>query len=158
MALSEQQDEALKDLPALRTEMEKAQKEASIVKREHDDLVGKVRIFEAKNDNLLMMTKNTTSQVQEKIELIDQLWAEMDEIKATTEALRGRMDLLASEKEATKEELVLVKDQLRVVKDKADKWSWLNDELLAHLYLAVRERDALDQEYTALTSKLEATS
>lgn len=71
MALSEQQDEALKDLPALRTEMEKAQKEASIVKREHDDLVGKVRIFEAKNDNLLMMTKNTTSQVQEKIELID---------------------------------------------------------------------------------------
>ncbi|XP_070040000.1 uncharacterized protein [Nicotiana tomentosiformis] len=118
MALSEQQDESLKDLPTLRAELEK---------------------------------------VQEKINLIEQLWAEMDKVKGTAEALRGRMDLLASKKEATKEELSSVKDQLRVAKDKADKWSRLNDELRAQMNSAVTEQDALGQEYTALKSKLKAT-
>lgn len=52
-----------------------------------------------------MVTNNTNSQVQEKIDLIDQLRAEMDEVKATTEAWKGRIDLLASEKEVAKEDL-----------------------------------------------------
>ncbi|XP_070055623.1 uncharacterized protein [Nicotiana tomentosiformis] len=105
MALSEQQDEALKDLPSLQAKMEKVQKEASPVKREHAYLVEKLRIIEAKNEKLLVMTNDATSQVQEKVGLIDQLQTEMDEVKATTKALRGRMDMLASKKEATKEEM-----------------------------------------------------
>ncbi|XP_070036749.1 uncharacterized protein [Nicotiana tomentosiformis] len=157
-ALSEQQDEALKDLPTIQAELEKAQKKASSVKREHADLVKNVMIFEAKNEKLLVMTNNATLQVKVKIDLIDQLWVEMDEVKATSEALRGRMDPLASNKEATKEELVSIKDQLLVEKDEADKWSRLNDELQAQLNSAVIEWDALSQEYTALRSKLKATS
>ncbi|XP_070036822.1 ATP synthase subunit b, chloroplastic-like [Nicotiana tomentosiformis] len=103
------------------------------MKQEHADIVEKVRIFEAKNEKLLVMTNNATRQVQEKIDLIDQLRAEIDEAKATAEALRVRMDLLASKKEAVKEELASVKDQLWVAKNKADKWSRQNDELRAQL-------------------------
>lgn len=75
------------------------------MKQKHTDLIEKVRIFEAKQERLPMMTNDTTSQVQEKIDLIDQLRAEMDEVKATTEAWKGRIDLLASEKEVAKEDL-----------------------------------------------------
>ncbi|XP_070015454.1 protein WEAK CHLOROPLAST MOVEMENT UNDER BLUE LIGHT-like 1 [Nicotiana sylvestris] len=135
-ALNEKQDEALKDLTTLRDKLEKAQKEASYMKRENAALVEKV---------------------QEKKDLIDHLRAKMDEVKATVEALRGRMDLLGSKKKATKEELASVKDQLQVAKDKADKWSRINDVLRAQLNSVVLERDSLSQEYTVLKSKSKAT-
>nr|XP_016491238.1 PREDICTED: myosin-11-like [Nicotiana tabacum] len=156
--LNEQQDEALKDLPILQAELEKTQKEASTLKREHADLVEKVKVFEAKNEELVVVTNNTISQVQQKIDLIDQLRDEMNEVKAMVEWWKGRMDLLASEKETTNAELALVENQLRVVKDKADKWSQLNNDLRAQLNLVVAKRDALGREYEALRSKLETTS
>ncbi|XP_070046695.1 uncharacterized protein [Nicotiana tomentosiformis] len=68
------------------------------------------------------------------------------------------MDLLASEKETAKAELALVKNKLRVAKDKADKWSQLNDDLRAQLSSAVVEWDALRREYAALRSTLDTTS
>ncbi|XP_009609376.1 uncharacterized protein [Nicotiana tomentosiformis] len=156
--LNEQHDEALKDLPILQAELEKTQKEASTLKREHADLVEKVKVFEAKNEELVVVTNNTISQVQQKIDLIDQLRDEMNEVKAMAEWWKGRMDLLASEKETTNAELALVENQLRVVKDKADKWSQLNNDLRAQLNLVVAKRDALGREYEALRSKLETTS
>lgn len=107
---------------------------------------------------LSVVANTITLQVQEKVDLIDQLWAEMNELKASDEVLRSKMDLLASEKEATKEELASAKDKLKVVKDKANKWSKLNDELRAQLGLAVSEWDALGQEYTTLKYKLETAS
>ncbi|XP_070032551.1 uncharacterized protein [Nicotiana tomentosiformis] len=137
MALTEQRDKAFKDLPILQTELKKALKEASFLKQEHADLVKKV---------------------QEKINLIDQLWAEMDEVKATIEVWKGKIDMLASEKVVAKAELASVENQLQVAKDKADKWSRLNDDLQAQLSSAVTELDALGQEYVALRSKLDATS
>ncbi|XP_070040186.1 uncharacterized protein [Nicotiana tomentosiformis] len=115
-------------------------------------------MFEAKNERLHVVTNDTTLLVQEKIDLIDQLRAEMNEVKTKTKALRGRMDLLASKKKATKEELASVKDQLRVANNKADKLSRLNDELRAQLRSAISERDDLGREYSALKFKLEATS
>ncbi|XP_070050956.1 uncharacterized protein [Nicotiana tomentosiformis] len=118
--LGEQQDKALKELQA---ELDKAQKEASTLKREHANLVEKVKVFEAKNEDLVMLTNNTTSQVQQKIDLIDQLQAKMNEVKAMAEGWKGRMDMLASEKETAKADLASVKNQLRVAKDKAHKWS-----------------------------------
>ncbi|XP_070050906.1 protein PLASTID MOVEMENT IMPAIRED 2-like [Nicotiana tomentosiformis] len=141
-ALRKQRGESLKDLPIIQAELEKTQKEASLVKREHAVLLKKVRVFEINNERLSAVTNTATPQVQENIDLIDQLRATMNEVKASTEALRRKMDFLASEKEATKEDLASAKDQLRVMKDKADKWSRLNDELRAQLYSAVSERDA----------------
>lgn len=90
--------------------------------------------------------------------MIDQLWAEMDEIKDTTEVWKGRMDLLASKKAAAKVELASAENQPRVVKDKVDKWYRLNGDLWAHLSSIISERDALGQKYAALRSKLDATS
>ncbi|XP_070014707.1 uncharacterized protein [Nicotiana sylvestris] len=119
-ALTEQQDEALNDLPTLQDKLEKAQNEASTLKREHANLVKNVKIFEAKHEQLVVVTNNTTSQVQQKIDRIDRLRAEMDEVKATTEVWKGKIDLLASEKEAAKAELASIENQLRVAKDKAN--------------------------------------
>ncbi|XP_070042823.1 uncharacterized protein [Nicotiana tomentosiformis] len=100
--LSEHKDEVLKDLPILLAELEKAQREALSVKWKYAKLLEKIRIFEIKNKRLHVMTNDANSQVQEKIDLIDQLWAGMNELKTSAETLRSRMDLLASEKKATK--------------------------------------------------------
>ncbi|XP_070022444.1 uncharacterized protein [Nicotiana sylvestris] len=156
-ALSKQKYGALKDLPILQAELEKSQTEVSSVKWEHAELIEKVRIFKINNESLSIVANDATSQVQEKIDLIDQLRNEKNELKASAETLRSRMDLLASKKEATKEELASVKEKIKVTKDKADKWSRLNVELRAQLDSAVSERDDLGQEYTSLKSKLEAT-
>ncbi|XP_070005411.1 uncharacterized protein [Nicotiana sylvestris] len=68
------------------------------------------------------------------------------------------MDLLALEKESEKAKLASVENQLQVAKNKADKWSQLNDGLRSQLSLAVTEPDALGQEYVALRSKLDTAS
>ncbi|XP_070040328.1 uncharacterized protein [Nicotiana tomentosiformis] len=96
--------------------------------------------------------------VQEKVDLIDQLREELDDVKVTNEAWKGRMDLLASEKEAAKEEMASVKEQLWGAKDKVDKWSRLNDEFRAQLNSTITELDALGQESNVLRYKLEETS
>nr|XP_016513701.1 PREDICTED: uncharacterized protein LOC107830597 [Nicotiana tabacum] len=72
--------------------------------------------------------------------MIDQLRAEMNELKASAETPRRKMDLLASKKEDIKEELAS-----------------LNEELRPQLDSAILEWDDLGREYTALKSKLEAT-
>ncbi|XP_070037297.1 uncharacterized protein [Nicotiana tomentosiformis] len=54
--------------------------------------------------------------------------------------------------------LAAVEVQLRVAKEKADKWSQLNDDLRAHLSSAVAERDTLGREYEVMKSKLGTTS
>ncbi|XP_070002998.1 uncharacterized protein [Nicotiana sylvestris] len=156
-ALSEQQDEALKDLPILQVKLEKDRKEVSSLKREHDDLVKKVRICETKNEQLVVVTNNTTLQVQEKIDLIDQLQGEMDEVKATTEVWKGK--ILDLEKEAAKIELASAKNQLRVAKsiNRPGVAKSINRPR-SQLSSAVTKRDALRQEYEALRSKLDATS
>ncbi|XP_070050724.1 uncharacterized protein [Nicotiana tomentosiformis] len=102
--------------------------------------------------------KETLSVKREHAELVDKLRAEMNELKALAKMLRSRMNLLALKHEATKDDLVSVKDRLQVARDKADKWSRLNDELQAQLDSAVSELDDLGREYTVLKSKLEATS
>ncbi|XP_070025824.1 tropomyosin-like [Nicotiana sylvestris] len=157
-ALSKQKDEALKDLPVLQAELERAQKEASIVKREHAILVKKVRAFKINKERPNATANATTSQVQKKIKLIHQLRAEMNKVKASAEELRRKMDLMASERDSTKEDLASAKDQLQVIKDKANEWSRLNDELRAQLDSSIMEWDSLSWEYTTLKSKLQAAS
>ncbi|XP_070029259.1 uncharacterized protein [Nicotiana sylvestris] len=120
-ALCEQKDEVLRDHSILQDELEKARKEASKEKQEHTLLVEKVRVFEINNESLSTNSNATTSQVQEKINLIDQLRDEMDEVKALVEELKIKMDLLSSERDATKEYLASTTVQLRVMKEKADK-------------------------------------
>nr|XP_033510601.1 uncharacterized protein LOC117275428 [Nicotiana tomentosiformis] len=94
---SEQQDGVIKDLQA---ELDRAYKEASILRWEHTDLVEKV---------------------QQKIDQVDQLRKEMNEIQAMVDGWKSKMDTLASEKETAQAKLSLVEVQLRVAKEKADK-------------------------------------
>nr|XP_016472409.1 PREDICTED: flagellar attachment zone protein 1-like [Nicotiana tabacum] len=139
-------------------ELDRAQKEASTLKREHDDLVEKVKVFEVRNEELVMVANNTTSQVQQKIDLIDQLRAEMNEVQAMADGWKSKMDVMDSEKETAKAKLASVEVQLQMAKEKADKWSQPNDNLRAQLSSAVTDRDALSREYEAVESKLDTTS
>ncbi|XP_070057711.1 uncharacterized protein [Nicotiana tomentosiformis] len=71
---------------------------------------------------------------------------------------KRKINLLALEKETAKAKLVSVEVQLWVAKEKADKWSQLNDDLRGQLSSVVTERDALGREYEAVKSKLATTS
>ncbi|XP_070041431.1 uncharacterized protein [Nicotiana tomentosiformis] len=100
--LSEQHEEEVK---SLRAELDAAQKG-------HVDLVEQVNIFEVSDDELDMATNDQNSQVQQKIDRIDQLLAEMNEVKAMAEGWKGKMDRFALEKETDREQLTSVEVQL----------------------------------------------
>ncbi|XP_070053982.1 uncharacterized protein [Nicotiana tomentosiformis] len=106
----------------------------------------------------LERAQKEASKVQKKIDLIDQLRAEMNEVKAPAEELRSKMVVLASERDATKEDMAPTKDRLRVMRENTNKWSRLNEELKEQLNSVVTERDTISQECSALKSKLEAAS
>ncbi|XP_070055536.1 uncharacterized protein [Nicotiana tomentosiformis] len=73
--LSEQHEEAIKSLQA----------ELDMTQKDHADLVEHVKIFEVSDDELDIATNDQTSQVQQKVDKIDQLRAKMNEVKAMTE-------------------------------------------------------------------------
>nr|XP_016437172.1 PREDICTED: myosin-8-like [Nicotiana tabacum] len=108
--LSEQREKEVKNLQA---ELDASQKE-------HADLVEHVKIFKVRNDKLDMATNGQNSQVQQKVDKIDQLQAEMDEVKAMAEEGEEKMDRLASKKETAQEQLASVEVQLRVVREKSE--------------------------------------
>ncbi|XP_070046330.1 uncharacterized protein [Nicotiana tomentosiformis] len=145
--LSEQHEEVAKNFQA---ELDAAQKE-------HTDLVEKVKVFEVRNKGPVAEANNNTSQVQQKIDQIDQLRKEMDEIQVMADGWKNKMDLLASEKETAEAKMSSVEVQLRVAKEKADAWARQNEDLQAQLGSAIAERDALGKELEITMSKLEAT-
>ncbi|XP_070034355.1 uncharacterized protein [Nicotiana tomentosiformis] len=116
MLLSEQHDETLKDLQA---ELDKAKNEALILTREHADLVEKVKVFEAKNEKLVVVTNNTTSQKETtKAELAsvdnqlpvandkDDKWSQLnDDLRAQLSLVVAERDVLGREYEALKSKL-----------------------------------------------------
>ncbi|XP_070045967.1 uncharacterized protein [Nicotiana tomentosiformis] len=104
-----------------------------------------------------MVINDQTSQVQQKIDRIDQLLAEMNKVQAMADVWKGKMDRLASEKETAREQLPLVEVQLRVAKEKADAWARQNEDLQAQLGLAIAERDALGNKLEITKSESETT-
>nr|XP_016487334.1 PREDICTED: uncharacterized protein LOC107807455 [Nicotiana tabacum] len=146
--LSEQHGGVVKNL---QTKLDAAQKE-------HADLVGKVKVFKVSNEDLAMVTNDQTSQVQQKIDRIDQLRAEMNEVQVMADVWKGKMDRLALEKETAQTQLASVEVQLQVTKEKADKRARLNEELRAQLNSALVERDALGSEYESVKAQMRTTS
>ncbi|XP_070049655.1 WEB family protein At1g12150-like [Nicotiana tomentosiformis] len=153
--LSEQQEGVIKNLQA---ELDGAQKEASVLRREHADLIEKVKVFEVRNEDLIAVANDNTSQVQQKTDQIDQLRKEMDEIQVMADGWKSKMDLLDSEKETAQDKLSSVEVQLRVAKEKDDKRAQQNEDLRTQLGSAIAERDTLGKEIQVIRSKLEITS
>ncbi|XP_070017476.1 uncharacterized protein [Nicotiana sylvestris] len=153
--LNEQHEGAIKDLQA---EMEGSQKEASTLRWQHANFVEKVKVFEISNEELVMATNDQTSQVQQKIDRIDQLRAEINKVQAMSDRWKRKIDQLASEKETAQAQQASVEVQLMVLKDKANKRSRLNNELRAQLSSALAEQDALGNECEAIKAQLSTTS
>lgn len=72
--------------------------ELEVARKDHANLTEQVNIFEVSDDGLGLVTDDRNLQVQQNIDRIDHLRAEIDAIKAKTEEWRGRMDCLASKK------------------------------------------------------------
>ncbi|XP_070032445.1 uncharacterized protein [Nicotiana tomentosiformis] len=106
--LSEQREGEAKSLGA---ELEVAQKE-------HADLVEQVKIFKVSDDELDTMTNGQNPQIQQKINRIDQLRAEMDVIKVEAKEWKGKMDRLALENETAWAQLTSAEAQLRAMGEK----------------------------------------
>nr|XP_016465346.1 PREDICTED: myosin-11-like [Nicotiana tabacum] len=134
--LSEQREEEVKSLWA----------ELDVAKKEHAELVEQVNIFEVNDDELDIVTNVHTPQVQQKVDKIYQLRAEMEEVKALAEECKGKMDRLASKKETAREQLALVEVQLRMAREKVEARAQRIKDLQSQLDSAITERDALGKE------------
>ncbi|XP_070035487.1 tropomyosin-like [Nicotiana tomentosiformis] len=129
-----------------------------VLRREHVDLVEKVKVFEVRNEDLVAVANNNTSQVQQKIDQIDELRKEMDEIQVMADGWKSKMDMLASEKEIAQAKLSSMEVQLWVAKEKDDTRAQKNEDLRTQLGLAIAGRDALGKELEITTSGLDITS
>nr|XP_016440050.1 PREDICTED: tropomyosin alpha-3 chain-like [Nicotiana tabacum] len=145
--LSEQREGEVK---TLRAELDAAQKE-------HATLVEQVKIFEVSENKLCMATNGQNLQVQQKLDRIDQLRAEMDEVKAMAEVWKGKIDRLASKKETAWEQLDSAKSQLRAAREKAEAQSQNIEDLQFQLGSAAAERDTLAKELKAAKLVAEIT-
>ncbi|XP_070036661.1 uncharacterized protein [Nicotiana tomentosiformis] len=96
-------------------------------------------------------------QVQQKIDQINQLRAEMDAVKVEAEKWRGTMDCLALEKETTQAQLTSAEVQLRATREKAEAWSQKIEELKSQLSSVVSDRETLSKELKAAKSVVKVT-
>ncbi|XP_070050019.1 uncharacterized protein [Nicotiana tomentosiformis] len=126
--------------------------------KEHADLVEHIKIFEVSNDDLAMVTNDQTLQVQQKIDRIDQLRAEMNDIQVLANVWKGKMDRLVSKKETAREQLASLEVQLRVAKEKADTRARRIEDLQAQLGSAIAERNAFGKELEITRSESEISS
>ncbi|XP_070054562.1 uncharacterized protein [Nicotiana tomentosiformis] len=78
--------------------------------------------------------------VQQKIDCIDQLRAEMDNVKAETDKWRGGMNHLASKRKTAQGQLTSAETQLREAKEKAEVQAKKVEELLSQLSTVVSDR------------------
>ncbi|XP_070054080.1 uncharacterized protein [Nicotiana tomentosiformis] len=115
-------------------------------RKEYIDLTKQVNIFEISDDELNLVTDGQNPQVQQKLDRIAQLQAEMDIVKAEAEEWRGRMDHLDSEKEAVRAQLNLTEIQLRAVKERAGVQTKRVEELQLQLGSTVSNRKNLAKE------------
>ncbi|XP_070037072.1 tropomyosin-2-like [Nicotiana tomentosiformis] len=145
--LSEQLEGEVKNLRA----------ELDVAQKEHADLLEQVKIFEVSDDELDTVSNGLNPKVQKKIDRVDQLQAEMDEVKAMAEEWNGKMDRLASEKETAREQLASAEAQLRSVKEKAETRSRKIEDLQSQLGPAVAARDTFARELEAAKSVAETT-
>ncbi|XP_070031823.1 uncharacterized protein [Nicotiana tomentosiformis] len=138
-------------------EVKSLRSEFDVTQKEHADLVEQVKIFEVSNAELDTVTNGQNPQVQQKVDRVDQLWAEMDEFKAMVEECKGKMDRLALEKETAREQLASAEAQLRVVREKAEARSQNIEDFQSQLGLVVAARDTLAKEFEASKSVVKIT-
>ncbi|XP_070042882.1 uncharacterized protein [Nicotiana tomentosiformis] len=127
-----QKDKTIKDLQA---DLAKAHKEEA-------ELDKQVRILLIKYGLDPTVEANTSlSQLQQKVERIELLRGEVDQVKADCDRWKENMDRLAAEKETTLAKLLSVKVQLRGIKEKSFAQAKRIEELQTRLAEAKSEID-----------------
>ncbi|XP_070036531.1 uncharacterized protein [Nicotiana tomentosiformis] len=114
-------------------EVKSLRAELKVARKEHDDLVEQVKIFELSDEELDLVTNDRNLQVQQKIDQVAQLQVEMDVVKAEIDEWRDKMDRLVSEKEVARAQLTLAEVQLREAKEKAEARAKKVEELQSRL-------------------------
>ncbi|XP_070032001.1 uncharacterized protein [Nicotiana tomentosiformis] len=141
---------------------EKSQAGLEAARRERTDLVKQVRrVFGVNNDELDLVANNPNSQVQNKLDVIEQVRGEVDIVKAEIEEWKKNMDRLASEKETARAQLASAEAQLRATKEKNLAQAKTIEGLQSQLNSAISGQDNLAKELEAaklevVTAKTEA--
>ncbi|XP_070054660.1 uncharacterized protein [Nicotiana tomentosiformis] len=144
--LSEQKEGEAK---GLRVELEAGRKEQT-------DLSEQVkRIFEVTDTDLGVTANSSVSQVQQKLDVIGQLHAEVDAVKAGAEKWKKNMDRLAAEKETARDQLALVEEQLRSSKERALVQDKNIEEFQSRLDSMTSDREKLASEQATVKSGAE---
>ncbi|XP_070040852.1 uncharacterized protein [Nicotiana tomentosiformis] len=94
--------------------------ELEVARKNHADLVDRVKVFEVSDDEFDSVTEGQNPKVEQKLDRIDQLRAGMDIVKAETDEWRGKMDCLASKKEVVRAQLTSAEIQLRAAKERIE--------------------------------------
>nr|XP_009614531.1 uncharacterized protein LOC104107432 [Nicotiana tomentosiformis] len=114
-----------------------------LAEKEHAVLLEHIKIFEVSDDELDTVSNGLNPQVQQKIDRVNQLRAEMDEVKAMAEEWKG--------------EAGLAEAQLRSVKEKVEIRSREIENVQSQLGSAIANRDTLVKELEAAKSEAETT-
>ncbi|XP_070055287.1 uncharacterized protein [Nicotiana tomentosiformis] len=130
-------------------EIKSLQAELDMAQKEHADMLEQVKILEISDYELDTASNVQNPQVQQKIDRVDQLRAQMDEVKAMAEEWKAKMDRLASEKETSQEKLALAESQLRSMKEKIEARSQKIKELKSQLSSVVADRETFTKELKA---------
>nr|XP_033508845.1 uncharacterized protein LOC117273756 [Nicotiana tomentosiformis] len=108
------------ELSQLEAEVKEIDEKRDMYKLLSEQREGEIRNLRAELDAAQKEDVAVVEQVQQKLDRIDQLRAEMDEVKVMAEEWKGKMDLLASKKEIAREQLTSAEVQLRASREKAD--------------------------------------
>nr|XP_009598492.1 uncharacterized protein LOC104094289 [Nicotiana tomentosiformis] len=103
-------------------ELKTAKSVAEIAKADTDEQhEGEIKSLRAELDAVQKEHADLLEQVQQKVDWVDQLRDEMDEVKALAEEWKGKMDQMAFKKETTREKLASAEALLRSMKEKAEE-------------------------------------
>ncbi|XP_070031721.1 intracellular protein transport protein USO1-like [Nicotiana tomentosiformis] len=127
--------------------------ELEVARKEHTDLVEQVKVFEVSDDEFDLVTDGQNPQVQQKLDRIDQLRAEIDIVKVETDEWRCRINRLASEIMVARALLASTEIHLRVAKERAEVQTKNVEELQSRLGSDVSDQKSLAKELK--TAKLE---
>ncbi|XP_070032573.1 uncharacterized protein [Nicotiana tomentosiformis] len=128
--------------------------ELEATRKEQTNLSEQVkRVFEVNDTDLSMKANSSVPQVQQKLDMIGQLCAEVDAVKAGAEKWKKNMDRLAYEKEVSRAQLASVEAQLRSSKERALVQAKNIEEFQSRLGSVTSDREILASELGA--AKLE---
>ncbi|XP_070034201.1 MAR-binding filament-like protein 1 [Nicotiana tomentosiformis] len=138
---------------------EKLRADLETTRDEHEEMAEQVfRILHDSEDELEITTNNPILQVRQRLEQIEQLNSQVDELMAEGEKFKENIDTLASKKEVVQAQLESAEALLWAAKENASVQIERVKELKSRLDLATSDKASLDNELEVARSEVTAAN